>query len=135
MILTILQQCAALTAPHADWDAQHWPAGHLLITTVLLPNLLVLRVIPDADAIWSPHQTAFALTPSYPSPVLTGSWLPAAALWHTHAAPVSPWRPMWQPISLVDADAALRPHHAHGVVRSDSHGFSRPDARRPRRVS
>jgi hypothetical protein len=99
MALTTLQKRGSLTVPQSDRTRMHWPEGQLLLTTVLPPDRLVLRAIPDAETLWPQYQSACVREPSNSAPPLTGRWLPAAALWQAQADSASPWRALWQALS------------------------------------
>ena len=100
MALTTLQKRGALTVPVPDRTHLGWIDGQLLLTTVLAPDRLLLRAIPDADTLWGQYHAAYVPLPLSPAmPPLTGRWLPPQALWHAQADPASPWRPLWQALS------------------------------------
>lgn len=100
MALTTLQKRGALTVPVPDRTQLGWAEGQLLLTTVLAPDRLLLRAIPDADTLWDQYDAAYVPLPVAPEmPPLTGRWLPPQSLWLAQADPASPWRAVWQSLS------------------------------------
>ena len=100
MALTILQKRGALTVPVPDRTQLAWTDGQLLLTTVLAPDRLLLRAIPDADTLWGQYHAAYVPLPlAQAMPPLAGRWLPPQSLWQAQADPASPWRPLWQALS------------------------------------
>lgn len=99
MPLTTLQKRGALTVPQGDRTALHWCDGQLILTTVQPPDTLCLRAIPDAETLFARHAAGSGSDISNTVPPTSGVWIPAAALWHAHAQPTSPWRPIWQALS------------------------------------
>ena len=102
MPLTTLQKRGALTVPGTDRTHLGWTDGQLLLTTVLAPDRLLLRAIPDADTFWPQYASAYASTSALSSETpsaLAGRWIPPQALWHAQTDPASPWRPLWQGLS------------------------------------
>lgn len=100
MHLTTLQKRGALTVPQTDRTTLQWTEGQLLLTTVIPPDTLCLRAIPDADTFWSRYTPAEGFAErEIALPATTGIWLPTMALWHAQVNPDSPWRPIWQALS------------------------------------
>lgn len=100
MATTTLQKRGVLTVPQADRTALGWSEGQLLITTVVAPDTLCVRAIPDAETLFTRYAPAADATVDVgAAPPTTGAWLPPAALWHAQAEPTSPWRPIWQTLS------------------------------------
>ncbi|WP_020374988.1 hypothetical protein [Sulfobacillus thermosulfidooxidans] len=100
MHLTTLQKRGALTVPQTDRTTLHWTEGQLLLTTVIPPDTLCLRAIPEADTFWPRYTPEGGFPPmDLTMPATTGLWLPASALWHAQVNPDSPWRPIWQAMS------------------------------------
>ena len=100
MATTTLQKRGVLTVPQADRTALGWHEGQLLITTVLTPDTLCVRAIPDAETLFLRYADKIGANPHVgAAPPTTGLWLPPAALWHAQGEPASPWRPIWQAIS------------------------------------
>ncbi len=99
MPLTTLQKRGALTVPQTDRATLDWTEGQLLLTTLLTPDRLCLRAIPDADTLFAQYTAALGPQVSETAPPTTGRWIPAPALWHAQRDPTSPWRPLWQTLS------------------------------------
>lgn len=100
MATTTLQKRGVLTVPQADRTSLGWNEGQLLLTTVLSPDTLCIRAVPDAETLFTRYAAETGPTPDVgTAPPTTGLWLPPAALWHAQAEPTSPWRPIWQTIS------------------------------------
>jgi len=100
MATTILQKRGVLTVPQADRTALQWAEGQLVLTTVIPPDTLCIRAIPDADTLFTRYaDRAVAAGAVGPTPPMTGLWIPPAALWHAQADPTSAWRPIWHAIS------------------------------------
>ncbi|MCY0864390.1 MAG: hypothetical protein OWQ57_05535 [Sulfobacillus sp.] len=100
MATTTLQKRGVLTVPQADRTALGWSEGQLLITTVVSPDSLYIRAVPDAETLFARYAPSVdAAVDVGAAPPTTGMWLPPAALWHAQTEPSSPWRPIWQAIS------------------------------------
>ena len=72
MSLTILQKLGELTVPQPVRAMLGWIECQLVLTTVVSSDRLVLRAIPDAEAIWPSYQGAYAQGAFDPVLPLTG---------------------------------------------------------------